>query len=110
MSAKILNEREEAFKPLKKVINHCGGDDVAEPYCLPIFEEIMQLKEKKPKFAKKDFKYLKGTDCWQSVKDIHKTYTDSWKEIKEVRNEIKGEVMEMVDVMDELEFNPFTNE
>ena len=60
-SGVILLERDEAEKPLRKIVNKHGGDDVVAPYCLEMYDELISYDVKKLNFKKKDFKYLKGT-------------------------------------------------
>jgi len=80
-----------------------------EPSCISMYEELMRLSEKKPKFKKKDYKYLKGTDCWTSVQDIHTMYNESWTGIRDTRADMQVEMMDMVDLMAELDFDPFNS-
>jgi len=57
-SGTVLLERFEAEKPLKKIVKKHGGDDVVEPFCLNMYDQLVDLDQKKPKFKKKDYKYL----------------------------------------------------
>jgi len=91
------------------VINKHGGVDAAEPQCMEIYEDLGVLGAKKEPFRKKDFKYLKGTECWDSVKVLHKMYNESWTSIREERAELQVEVMDMIDLMSELAFDPFSS-
>lgn len=72
-----------------------------------MYDELISYDVKKPKFKKKDFKYLKGTQCWDTVKLAHSAYNDSWASIREERADQHVQMMEMIDLMAELEFDPF---
>jgi len=108
-SRRILELRDEADKEIRKIINKHGGDDVAEPYCMDLFEELTVHETKKPKFKKKDYNHLRGTGCWESVKALHTMYNESWTSIREERSEVHLDMMELVDLMDELDFDPFSS-
>jgi len=63
--------------------------------------------DKKPAFRKRDFNYLRGTECWDTVKDLHALYNESWTSIREQRAEVQLELLNIVDLMEELDFDPF---
>lgn len=95
MSREILDARDEALKPLRRVINRHGGEDLMEPYCTDLYEDVMDLQTKKKPFKLEPFKSVKGTECWKSVKALRKKYNQSWRDIREQRAQL---FVELVDI------------